>query len=184
MWEGQRKKDTDREELWRIWEGFLFFSRDIIILYIMYFCGFSQIYSIFPWNTLHSFGVASTHPFIHSVVIYRMFTLHKALRVEKLWSFKTAVILSSCFVFLGSGLSCIGLGKFELLIYSQNWELPIHRVLLFTDDSLLMTISWRITLFPLPALDGECVSELGSPQRLFRACDTGNSDPTSVEKQG
>ena len=69
-----------------------------------------------------------THPFIHSVVISWMFALHRAL-YEKQSSAgslkKTAVTLSSCFAFSGSGLSCTGPRESLscLIAFCQNWEL-------------------------------------------------------------
>lgn len=95
------------------------------------------------------FGV-DVHSFIHSTVICWVFTMHKALceKQSSPGSFKkTAVILSSCFAFLGSGLSCIGPQESlsYLIVFCQNWERLITACC-FSARWRLSWPSWRITL--------------------------------------
>lgn len=85
-----------------------------------------------------------------SSVAYWMFTMCKALSEELSTSGslkKTAVILPSCFAFLGSGLSCIGPQESlsYLIVFCPNWE-RLTTACCFSARWRLSWPSWRITL--------------------------------------
>lgn len=149
----ERKRELrQRVKLWRIWEGFLFFLDSVIIptVYNVLLWVFYKYVLFFHETLSTALEWLCTHPFIHSVVIYRMFTLHKALyeKQSSAGSFKkTAVILSSCFAFLGSGLSCIGPRESlsYLIVFCQNWE-RLTTACCFSARWRPSWPSWRITL--------------------------------------
>lgn len=75
---------------------------------------------------------------------------------------KTAVIRSSCFAFLGSGLSCIGPRESlsYLIVFCQNWERLITACC-FSARWRLSWPSWRITL--LFGASFTCASMVSAP---------------------
>lgn len=119
-------------------------------MHIIPFMGFvGMVFS--PLNARMALELISVHSFIlPSTVPYWMFTMCKALS-EKLGTSgslkKTAVILPSCFAFLGSGLSCIGPRESlsYLIVFCPNWE-RLTTACCFSARWRLSWPSWRITL--------------------------------------
>ena len=98
---------------------------------------------------------------------------------------KTTVILSSCFAFLGSGLSCIGPRESSScwIVFCPNCE-QLITACCFSARWRLSWPSWRITL--LFGTSFTCALTVGSEE--FRCCwecgEEGHFDPTSVGKEG
>lgn len=106
---------------------------------------------LFPSKGVHDLELISVCSLtLLSTIAYWMFAVCKALSA-KLGTCgslkKTAVILPSCFAFLGSGLSCIGpRGSLSYLtVFCPNWE-RLTTACCFSARWHLSWPSWRITL--------------------------------------
>lgn len=113
--------------------------------------GFCTGGTFFPLNACMALDLVSVCSFtLPSTVPYWMFTMCKALSAKLSTSGslkKTAVILPSCFAFLGSGLSCIGPQESlsYLIVFCPNWE-QLTTACCFSARWRLSWPSWRITL--------------------------------------
>ena len=172
----------------------LFFLESVIIptVYNVLFMGFLQIYSIFPWNTLHCFGVAM-YSSIHS---FRSYFLNVCSAQGTVWKAKLCWIpqedsSNTVFLFCIFGFRAElyrASGKFELLDrILPKLRATSHRVLLFCQMTSLMTIMedyFAFRNFLYLRLDGECGRNQAPQPRPPECGDISNLDPASVKSRG